>query len=89
MFAGFRPDALRVMRTFDLYAMASVHEGLPLALLEAMALGCPVVATRVGGVGAVVVEGENGFIVERARSGRPSRSAPALLDDAALRASVR
>lgn len=64
VFTGFRADALRIMKTFDLYVMASVHEGLPLALLEAMALGCPVVATRVGGVAAVVVEGQNGFIVE-------------------------
>lgn len=64
VFAGFREDALQVMRTFDILAMSSLHEGLPLALLEAMALGIPPVATRVGGVGAVIDDGVSGFIVE-------------------------
>jgi glycosyltransferase involved in cell wall biosynthesis len=61
---GFRDDALRIAGAFDVYAMASLHEGLPLTLLEAMALGCPPVATRVGGVTAVVNDGVSGFIVE-------------------------
>ncbi|MGZ8567522.1 MAG: glycosyltransferase [Actinomycetota bacterium] len=85
VFAGFRPDALRVMRTFDLYAMASVYEGLPQALIEATALGCPVVATRVGGVTAVVVEGENGFIVDARDTDTQADRITALLDDASLR----
>jgi glycosyltransferase involved in cell wall biosynthesis len=85
VFAGFRPDALRVMRTFDLYAMASVYEGLPQALIEATALGCPVVATRVGGVTAVVEEGENGFIVDARDPDAQADRITALLDDASLR----
>jgi glycosyltransferase involved in cell wall biosynthesis len=63
VFAGFRTDALRVARTFDVYAMSSLQEGLPLSLLEAMALGCPPVATRVGGISAVIEDGVSGFIV--------------------------
>jgi glycosyltransferase involved in cell wall biosynthesis len=63
IFAGFRDDALRVVRTFDAYALASIHEGLPLALLEAMALGCPPVATSVGGVRAVIEDAVNGYVV--------------------------
>jgi glycosyltransferase involved in cell wall biosynthesis len=63
IFAGFRDDALRVVRAFDAYALSSIHEGLPLALLEAMALGCPPVATAVGGVRAVIEDAVNGFVV--------------------------
>lgn len=64
VFAGFREDALRVVRAFDAFILTSVQEGLPLALLEAMALGCPPVATRVGGVSAVIEDTVSGFIVE-------------------------
>ncbi len=85
VFAGFRQDALRVARTFDVYAAASLHEGLPLALLEAMALGCPVVVTRVGGTGAVVEDGVNGFVVEPRDPGAQAGRILALLADASLR----
>ena len=44
-FLGFRPDAVRVMSAFDVFCLPSHHEGLPIALMEALALGLPVVAT--------------------------------------------
>ncbi len=72
----------RVMRTFDVFAMSSVHEGLPLALLEAMALGCPPVATRVGGVTAVIEDDVNGFIVEPRDPAAQAELILRLLDDA-------
>jgi glycosyltransferase involved in cell wall biosynthesis len=67
VFAGFRDDALALMRTFDVFAMSSLHEGLPLALLEAMTLGCVPVVTRVGGVAAVIRDGVSGLTVEPRR----------------------
>ncbi|MEX2421149.1 MAG: glycosyltransferase, partial [Actinomycetota bacterium] len=85
VFAGFREDRLRVVRTFDVFAMASVHEGLPLALLEAMALGCPPVATRVGGVNAVIGDGVNGFVVEPRDPEAQADRIVSLLEDASLR----
>ncbi len=52
---GYRDDATRVMSAFDLFTLTSDHEGLPVALMEAVALGLPVVATRVGGVAEALV----------------------------------
>ncbi len=47
---GYRADATRVMAGFDVFTMASRHEGLPVALMDALALGLPVVATTAGGI---------------------------------------
>ena len=49
-FLGRRADAARLMGLFDIFVMSSIKEGLPFALLEAMRLGRPIVATRVGGI---------------------------------------
>jgi glycosyltransferase involved in cell wall biosynthesis len=85
VFAGFREDRLRVARMFDVYAMSSVHEGLPLSLLEAMALGCPPVATRVGGISAILEDGVTGFIVEPRDPITQADRIVKLFDDASLR----
>ena len=54
---GFRPDGRRLMAAMDVFLMTSEFEGLPIALLEAMALGKPVVSTRVGGIPEVLAAG--------------------------------
>lgn len=59
---GFRPDGRRVMALMDVFLMTSEFEGLPMALLEAMALRKPVVATAVGGIPEVVKNGDEGFL---------------------------
>lgn len=48
--AGYRADAVDVMSAFDLFTLSSAWEGLPVAVMEALALGVPIVATRVGGL---------------------------------------
>jgi glycosyltransferase involved in cell wall biosynthesis len=53
----------RAMREADIFLMPSTSEGLPVALLEAMAYGKPIVATRVGGIPDVLAEGTEGLIV--------------------------
>jgi glycosyltransferase involved in cell wall biosynthesis len=51
----------------DVLVMTSFHEGLPFVALEAMAMGCPVVATRVGELETLIVDGENGWLVPVAK----------------------
>ena len=60
------------MSAFDVFCLPSHHEGLPIALMEALALGLPVVATRVGGVAELVTDGEEAVLVppRRPASGR-------------------
>lgn len=62
-FLGWREEAARYTAGFDVYVCASVIEGMSNALLEAMAMGLPVVATAVGGNCETVVEGRTGFLV--------------------------
>lgn len=61
--AGFRPDVFSLHRAFDIFVMSSVTEGLGTSLLDAMAAGKPIVATRTGGIPEVVAHGENGILV--------------------------
>ncbi|MCA9680523.1 MAG: glycosyltransferase [Kofleriaceae bacterium] len=59
---GRRMDVVRLMPSFDVFAMSSQTEGLPLVLPEAMAAGLPVVSTAVGGIPAVIEAGVTGLL---------------------------
>ena len=69
VFTGFREDTESWFPAFDVFVLPSLTEGTPMALLEAMDLGIPVVASSVGGVPAVVQDGINGFLVPPGDSG--------------------
>ncbi len=63
LFAGPRLDMPELLQLFDLYILPSLWEGLPMVLLEAMAAGCSVVATNVGGIPKVIKHGKNGVLI--------------------------
>jgi glycosyltransferase involved in cell wall biosynthesis len=65
-FLGFRTDIFPLLHAADLFALATESEGLGSSILEAMAAGLPVVATRVGGVPEIVEEGKTGVLVPAA-----------------------
>jgi glycosyltransferase involved in cell wall biosynthesis len=75
-FLGYREDAARVVAGSDLFVLTSHYEGLPLALMESLALGVPVVATDVAGIRDAVREGLDAILVP---PGRPAELAAALL----------
>lgn len=64
IFAGQRHDVYDLINCMDLFVLPSLHEGIPMVLLEALALNRPVVASRVGGIPEVVVHGTSGHLVE-------------------------
>lgn len=62
-FLGYRQDADKLMSLFDVYTISSLSEGLSMALLEAMSLKRPIVATDVGGNSIVLESGKTGVLV--------------------------
>ena len=83
-FTGWTDDVPAALHSARVYALLSTSEGLPMAMLEAMSCGLPVVVTDVGGNAEVVRDGENGYVlpVDTDASAVAQRLA-ALLDDPA------
>jgi L-malate glycosyltransferase len=71
---GRRDDAVRVLAACDVFTLASRNEGLPVALMEALALGLPVAATAVGGIPEAVDDGVHGVLVPPGRPGQLARA---------------
>jgi glycosyltransferase involved in cell wall biosynthesis len=63
LFLGMRSDVPEIISCSDLFVLPSINEGFGVVLLEAMAMKCPIVATNVGGVPEVVLDGETGILV--------------------------
>jgi len=81
LFTGRRDDLPALLNAFDLFVLPSLYEGLGLALLEAMAAARPVVATAVGGIPEVVVDGETGILVPPRDAGALAAAIDRLLTD--------
>jgi glycosyltransferase involved in cell wall biosynthesis len=63
-FLGYREDRIKIMKRFDLFCMSSSLEGIPRAMMEAMALGIPVAAYRIEGIDRLIVDNETGVLAE-------------------------
>ena len=88
LLAGFRPDALSLQKGFDLFAMSSLTEGLGTVLLDAMALGQAIVATRAGGIPEVVAHDQTGVLVPPRDADALAAAVVRLLGDADRRAQL-
>ncbi len=82
---GFRPDGRRLLGLLDVFLMTSAYEGLPIALLEAMALGKAIVATAVGGIPEAVRDGEEGFLAQQCDIGLLAKHVCAFLESEIIR----
>jgi glycosyltransferase involved in cell wall biosynthesis len=85
LFLGRRADVASLLPLFDVFALTSVSEGLPLTVLEAMAAGLPCVSTPVGAVPEAVMEGHTGSLVPVGDSDRLAAVLIRLLRDPGLR----
>ncbi|WP_433937498.1 glycosyltransferase [Sorangium cellulosum] len=89
IFPGYRSDVPELVSAFDAYVLPSLWEGLPLALLEALALGKPIVASRVGGVPEIVEHGVDGFLVPSKDPGALAEHLARVARDGELRERAR
>jgi len=85
IFTGFRQDVTDLINCLDIFMMTSYHEGIPMALLEAMALKKAVVSTAVGGIGEVISNGKSGLLAEPGSSTELAQACLRILDDDALK----
>jgi glycosyltransferase involved in cell wall biosynthesis len=83
-FVGWRRDMLAVYADLDVVALTSLNEGSPVALIEALASARPVVATAVGGVPEVVIDGTTGLTVPPSNPGTLAQAMLTLLGDRAM-----
>ena len=82
---GQKNEAYRYLKAFDIYIQPSIKEGFPWALLEAMAAGLPVVATRVGAIPEIIQDGQNGLIVPPRNPESLASAVASLLSNESLR----
>lgn len=81
VFLGHRSDAADILELMDVFVLPSLSEGLPMTLLEALALSRPVVASRVGGIPEVIEDGLTGLLVEPGKPAELARGCMTLIND--------
>jgi glycosyltransferase involved in cell wall biosynthesis len=84
-FLGTRTDAAELLRACTVFVLPSLNEGLPVSVIEAMAAGRPVVATRIEGTDEIVVDGVTGILVPPGDPGALASALRAVLIDPELR----
>jgi glycosyltransferase involved in cell wall biosynthesis len=83
--AGYREDINEILPEADAFALPSYYEGLPVALMEAMAAGLPAVCSRTGGNADLIEDGRNGFLCAPNDADGFAAALRRLMDDAGLR----
>jgi glycosyltransferase involved in cell wall biosynthesis len=81
IFTGHRTDVPRLMAAMDLCVLSTHREGFPLSILEAMAMGKPVVATAVGGIPEIVTPGVTGYLHQHGNSKELANAVLRLIDN--------
>lgn len=85
IFTGYRDSLLPAYASLDLFMLSSRREGLPNSILEAMAMGLPVVTTDVAGAKELVIDGETGFVLPQGDVHGLAQAAQALVENDNLR----
>jgi L-malate glycosyltransferase len=85
---GFRKDAYDIINLFDIFALTSLHEGIPMVLLEAMFLKKPIIATNVGGIPEILSDRRNSLLIPPMDSGAFSAACLELIENIALRQQI-
>ena len=88
MFAGFVPNAARLLSAFDACVLPSLKEGLPYGIMEAMATGVPVIATHVGGIPDLIEHEQSGILVAPKNPRALADGISRIVRDAPLRAEL-
>jgi len=86
VFTGPRADMPNVYASFDIFVLPSLEEGMPMTVLEALASGLPVIATKVGAVAKLVFPNQTGILVQPSEAGGLSAALISLIRDPELRA---
>lgn len=81
VFTGHQERVVDYLSAMDVFVLPSLSEGIPMALLEALAIARPVVATRVGGIPEVIEHGVNGLLVDPEDTSLLARSIRELIED--------
>lgn len=87
-FLSSRPDPFSYYQSLDLYLNTSLHEGIPLSILEAMACRKPVVAPKVGGIPEIIIDEKSGLLVERNNLKEFADSCVRLMEESDLRTNI-
>ena len=88
VFQGHVDNVTEYLAAADIFVLPSLQEGMPNALLEAMACGLPPVATRIGGVEDIVIDGENGVLVDPGNGASLAEGLRRLLADEELKSTI-